>query len=300
MSLIKKVVSYGLFPAVFVGAIGAAVIAMQKGIEGAWIVLIISVATGLITLIFERILPYSIEWNKAKNDVKTDIMHAIISMMLIPKALEIVLTASLLTIALEVSNHIGFDIWPSHLPLILQLVIAMLITQFFEYWIHRGLHEVPLLWRLHATHHSPKRLYWLNAARFHPIDTFLNFSVSFSVMLLLGVNAEILVLSTVWTSVHGMFQHCNINIKLGWLNYIFSMAELHRWHHSLKLEEANTNYGSNIIFWDIVFGTMYYPKNKEASDIIGLHDTEAFPENYLGQLVSPFNWEKINQQNSID
>ncbi|PCJ79733.1 MAG: hypothetical protein COA57_15455 [Flavobacteriales bacterium] len=95
-------------------------------------------------------------------------------------------------------------------------------------------------------------------------------------------------------AVHGMFQHCNIHLKLGLLNYVFSMAELHRWHHSLKIEEANTNYGNNIIFWDIVFGTMHYPKDQEASEDIGLSEIENFPEDYLGQVASPFQWKKLN------
>ena len=64
-----------------------------------------------------------------------------------------------------------------------------------------------------------------------------------------------LLLYTVWVSVHGLFQHCNVRLRLGPLNYIFSMCELHRWHHSLKLEEANSNYGNNILFWDLVFDT---------------------------------------------
>ena len=34
------------------------------------------------------------------------------------------------------------------------------------------MHEVPWLWRFHATHHSAPRLYWLNAGRFHPLDLF--------------------------------------------------------------------------------------------------------------------------------
>ncbi len=71
------------------------------------------------------------------------------------------------------------------------------------------------------------------------------------------------------------------------------MAELHRWHHSLKLAEANTNYGNNIIFWDIVFGTLFWPKNRDASEAIGLSDLPAFPRGYFGQLASPFRWRQI-------
>ena len=91
-------------------------------------------------------------------------------------------------------------------------------------------------------------------------------------------------------AVHGMFQHANIDVRLGPLNWIFSMAELHRWHHSKDLQEANNNYGNNILFWDIVFGTVYWPKDRRAGKDIGLKDMPWFPQDYVNQLLSPFRW----------
>jgi sterol desaturase/sphingolipid hydroxylase (fatty acid hydroxylase superfamily) len=89
-----------------------------------------------------------------------------------------------------------------------------------------------------------------------------------------------------------MFQHCNIRLRLGPLNYLFSMAELHRWHHSLVLSEANSNYGNNILFWDIVFGTVHYPRDRSASADIGLHDLPGFPRTWLAQVLSPWRWDR--------
>jgi sterol desaturase/sphingolipid hydroxylase (fatty acid hydroxylase superfamily) len=40
--------------------------------------------------------------------------------------------------------------------------LYMIGIGFFEYWLHRALHAVPLLWRLHAIHHQ---IEGLNAAR---------------------------------------------------------------------------------------------------------------------------------------
>ena len=64
------------------------------------------------------------------------------------------------------------------------------------------------------------------------------------------------------------------------------MAELHRFHHSKIIGESNKNYGNNLIFWDIVFGTFFYPKEKEVNTI-GLYNP-AYPKDYLGQLKAPF------------
>ena len=74
------------------------------------------------------------------------------------------------------------------------------------------------------------------------------------------------------------------------------MAELHRWHHSRILDEANTNYGQNLIVWDVVFGTRFLPADREPPEDIGLTGLSAFPMDYLGQLASPFTWRRIERE----
>jgi sterol desaturase/sphingolipid hydroxylase (fatty acid hydroxylase superfamily) len=176
-----------------------------------------------------------------------------------------------------------------------QFVLALIILDFFQYWWHRWSHEVPFLWRFHATHHSPKRLYWVNTGRFHPIDALVSHVIGFGPLILMGISAEALLLVTAWVSADGMFQHCNIRLRFGPLNWIFSTAELHRWHHSVRLSESNTNYGENIILWDIVFGTRFLPGDRDASETVGLTGLDKFPQNYLGQIASPFKWRDIER-----
>ena len=53
------------------------------------------------------------------------------------------------------------------------------------------MHTHPVLWRLHATHHSSLHLYWLSASRFHPFDTAVSFSVSLISLVMLGAGEEI-------------------------------------------------------------------------------------------------------------
>jgi sterol desaturase/sphingolipid hydroxylase (fatty acid hydroxylase superfamily) len=71
------------------------------------------------------------------------------------------------------------------------------------------------------------------------------------------------------------------------------MAELHRWHHSRLLRESNTNYGQNLIVWDIVFGTRFLPADREPPEDIGIADMPNFPMDYFGQLLSPITWARI-------
>lgn len=293
----KAFFTYGLFPLHFFGALVAAHFAFAAGYSPAVILAVISAITATMLLIVERLHPAHPHWNQTQSDVGTDALHALVSMILLPKLLEILLASALVTAAAALATQFdGAGIWPSHWPIAAQLVLALVISQFGEYWVHRCMHTVPILWRLHATHHSPGRLYWLNAARFHPLDTATSYVVSMIPLLLLGVEGELIVLFHVWVSVHGMFQHCNVHLRLGPLNYVFSMAELHRWHHSLVLEEANRNFGNNIIFWDLVFGTFYHPSDKDASADIGLSDLPHFPQDYVGQVLSPFRWTQASRR----
>ena len=68
------------------------------------------------------------------------------------------------------------------------------------------------------------------------------------------------------------------------------MNELHRWHHSKELKEANSNYGGNLIIWDIIFGTRFLPERKMQSDRAGLSENEnQFPFfSFIKQLIYPF------------
>jgi len=287
------IVSHLLFPLTFASAFAVALVGIEHGVSNELLLGGISLGAILVVAVFERILPEHREWNISQADVGTDLLHGAVSMVVLPQLLDIGLRIALLGLATRLSAAVGVEsLWPNDWPLMLQLVPALLISQFGEYWAHRSLHEVPLLWRFHATHHSPGRLYWLNAGRFHPFDAGLLFTVALTPLLLLGAPDEVLLLFTVWVSLHGMFQHCNIRLRLGPLNYIFSMAELHRWHHSLKLEEANSNYGNNILFWDLVFGTVHYPKDRSASPNIGLSELPDFPKDYIGQVLSPWRWER--------
>jgi sterol desaturase/sphingolipid hydroxylase (fatty acid hydroxylase superfamily) len=95
--------------------------------------------------------------------------------------------------------------------------------------------------------------------------------------------------------VHGSIKHANILARIGPLNWVFSMAELHRWHHSPVVEEANHNYGGNLILWDVVFRTRYLPADRKPPSNVGLADVPDYPRypmDYLGRFLAPLRWGK--------
>lgn len=281
----RHLITYALFPCTFLAALFAAWFSIQAEVSHGLSLAAITGITIIIVALFERIHPEHETWNHAQGDVVTDLWHGLVSNITLPELLKLGLMTAMLASGLEKS--LGFGLWPDDWALGFQLALALIVGQFGEYWAHRLLHTLPFLWRFHAVHHSPERLYFLNAARFHPVDTALLFFVGLTPLMLLGAGPDLMLLMMTWISVHGLFQHCNIHLRLGPLNYVFSMAELHRWHHSLKLEEANKNFGNNILFWDLVFGTVYWPKDADASERVG-NNIEGYPKTYLAQLMAPF------------
>jgi sterol desaturase/sphingolipid hydroxylase (fatty acid hydroxylase superfamily) len=140
------------------------------------------------------------------------------------------------------------------------------------------------------------RLYWVNAARFHPIDLLLLYVVGYLPLVALGCPGEVFFLFALFDAVFGMLQHSNVDVRLGPLNLVFSMAEPHRWHHSRRLGEANANYGSNLIVWDHVFGTYLLPTDRPGPDAIGIADLPRFPGGYVAQLAAPFRWKAVRRE----
>ena len=56
------------------------------------------------------------------------------------------------------------------LPWLVQFLLAVLVADLAEYWIHRAFHKVPFLWRFHAIHHSSKALDWIAGSRAHLVE----------------------------------------------------------------------------------------------------------------------------------
>jgi sterol desaturase/sphingolipid hydroxylase (fatty acid hydroxylase superfamily) len=293
MTLLRACITYGFFPGWFCGAMVAALIGFQAGISVPLLLFGIAFTTAGTVAIVERFHPEHPRWKEYREDVPTDILHVVVSQGIIPAAVEAGTAALVLGLALSAADLLGSATWPAAWPLGAQVALAMVVSQLPDYWVHR-LGHTTILWRLHATHHSSRQLYFLNAARFHPLDTGLSAIVSLGFLLFLGAGEQVLLLVSTWIAVHGLFQHCNVRLRLGPLNWIFSMAELHRWHHSLRIEEANKNYGNNILLWDIVFGTVYWPRDRSASPDIGLAEMPDFPQTWWGQLLSPLRWDRFN------
>lgn len=273
-----------VYPVSLVSAVGTFLWASANGYPK-WVSAYLPVVfcAAIVLPILERLIPHRMDWRPDWKEWNTDALYAIVIQILMPPllALLVVLGLSELT-----RPYLQSVIWPHHWPILGQGILMVLLVDLMRYWVHRFAHTNPILWRLHAVHHSPDKLYWLNTARFHPLEKVLQFTFDSVPFILLGVNEYVLAFYFVCYAVNGFYQHSNVHLRLGVLNYVFSTAELHRWHHSKVLKEANNNYSNTTIIWDIVFGTYYRPSDR-ALGRIGIQN-DNYPKTFGRQLLGPF------------
>jgi sterol desaturase/sphingolipid hydroxylase (fatty acid hydroxylase superfamily) len=195
----------------------------------------------------------------------------------------------------EISPSIGQSIWPVGLHPVIQVLLLLSIKDFFRYWYHRWMHESEFMWRWHAVHHSSERLYWFNGTRSHPLEGLVSSLLWGIPLAFVQAPVEIVFVTGLLGRTIGRFQHTNMDLILGPFDYIFSSPKNHRYHHSKKVEEGNSNYGGDVIFWDILFGTFHLPKGETPGDDIGINGMPNYPKTFVGLMMAPFMYSKIKK-----
>ncbi|MEE9449339.1 MAG: sterol desaturase family protein, partial [Ignavibacteriaceae bacterium] len=168
-------------------------------------------------------------------------------------------------------------------PVWFQLLFFLITHDLYIYWMHRWQHKNKYLWRIHEAHHSPKKVDWLSGSRSHALEIFLNQTIEFLPIVLLGSPVEVIAYKAAISAVWGMHIHSNINLQTGNLQKIINGPEMHRWHHSTG-KGRNRNYATKFAFWDWIFGTAYLPDYKP--DEYGLKTY--FPAHYFMQTIYAF------------
>ncbi len=158
----------------------------------------------------------------------------------------------------------------------------VVLSDFIIYWGHRLQHQVGILWRFHAVHHSAEHLDWLAAGREHPVDTIYTVSLVNLPMFALGFPIETITVLIVFRGMWAVFIHTNVRLPLGSLGLLIGAPELHHWHHDRARDAGN--YGNLSPIMDLLFGTHYCPEHEPVC--FGLKESTA--TTYLGHILLPF------------
>ena len=170
------------------------------------------------------------------------------------------------------------------LPAPALVVGVFVLTDLANYAGHVAMHRIPLLWRLHAVHHSSERLDWLATARVHPVDLAVSTAVASLPAYALGLAVTEPWLLT-FLFLYPFLAHANAHVRLPVLDRVIVSPELHHWHHAADRAAHDHNYGAILSVWDRLFGTAYEPGGFPVG--YGIGDPDLAATDYLGHLLSP-------------
>jgi len=184
------------------------------------------------------------------------------------------------------------------LPFGQRVVLSLVVGEFGYYWVHRAMHQVPLLWNFHAVHHSAEQIDWLVSTRAHPVDLVLGRLSGFIPMYVLGlvqpiqnvmdpVTLAVVLVGTIW----GFFIHANLRWRFGPFEWLVSTPAFHHWHHTND-EYANRNFSTMLPWVDWIFGTYHMPRDHWPPSY-GIDDK--LPDKIGDQLLYPLLPRKLPQ-----
>ena len=174
---------------------------------------------------------------------------------------------------------------------VLITVVAMDLVIYLQ---HVMVHAVPLLWRFHRVHHADLDYDLTTGSRFHTLEIILSMLIKFATVLLLGPPVAGVILFEILLNASAMFNHGNIHLPSGvdrWLRWLLVTPDMHRVHHSVEDNEANSNFGFALPWWDRLFGTYRdQPREGHEGMTIGIHRYRdpRLVDRLPGMLALPF------------
>ncbi|WP_082126329.1 sterol desaturase family protein [Aurantiacibacter marinus] len=178
-------------------------------------------------------------------------------------------------------------------PAWLAFTATLLVLDLALYVQHWATHRVPLLWRLHRVHHTDRDFDVTTAARFHPAEILLSMAYKCAVVIALGAPVMAVFVFEVGFAVATLFTHANFALPARMdkmVRKLIVTPDMHRIHHSARMVETNSNYGTTLSLWDRLFGTYRaLPHDPQAQMTIGLEEWQDERPAQLGfALKQPF------------
>jgi sterol desaturase/sphingolipid hydroxylase (fatty acid hydroxylase superfamily) len=172
----------------------------------------------------------------------------------------------------------------SALPVAVQALLVLVLTDICQYWQHRLFHHSATLWPFHAVHHSPQHVDWTTAYRVHPVQFVVYSAAVAALVRTLGFSPMTYVVLAPFNLVMSGYVHSNLNWDHGPLKYVIASPVFHRWHHSSEAAVRDKNFAPTFPVLDLIFGTFHMPAGQRPAS----YGAEGVPTNIVGQMIHPF------------
>ncbi len=246
-----------------------------------WTLIPLLVLAIIVSFGMERWLPFKAEWNRNQGDSLRDCLHALCN--------EGLNCLSLMALPWFARWLPDLGLWPEQWPFVVQVIVTIILADLGITLMHWASHRNKWLWRLHAVHHSPQRLYGFNGLMKHPLHQLLEALAGIGPLLLLGLPENVAGLLAFAIAIQLLLQHSNVDIRVGYLDRLFAWAPVHRYHHIKYGRAGDVNFALFFSFWELLVGTAFTRSGCELrSSDLGIGSQPDYPKAYLQQLAQPF------------
>jgi sterol desaturase/sphingolipid hydroxylase (fatty acid hydroxylase superfamily) len=242
--------------------------------------------TTLIFVFIEKLFALRREQPIFRPEWQTDLCYFLLNHLLV--GFFFLATNKLVHAGLDWAVDARVQTWIRALPGAVELLLLILIADFVQYWIHRAYHQVPLLWRFHAVHHSIEHMDWLAGSRMHMVEVVITRTLVLAPIVVLGFDKAVIDVYIVLVGFQAVLNHANVSVPLGPLARVIVTPNFHHWHHAQDREALDRNYAAHFTFLDTLFGTAV--KSDAAwPQRYGVKD-DYVPKGVAAQLLFPFVW----------
>jgi sterol desaturase/sphingolipid hydroxylase (fatty acid hydroxylase superfamily) len=240
--------------------------------------------TGILFIPLETLFPHKESQALFRHEWREDMFYYLVSSMMVQ-----VLTLISLSPAKYLAENTNWDIlrgWVASLPLLVQIVAIVFLTDLVQYWVHRAFHRFPFLWKFHAVHHSAKSMDWMAGARMHFMEICILRGTTVLPMFLLGFTSTAINIYIFLVYLWSTFVHANVGWRLKWIEWLLVMPRFHHWHHGIEKEAIDVNFAVHFPWLDRLFGTYHLPADRWP-DGYGV-EGHPVPSGYVAQFLYPF------------
>jgi len=215
---------------------------------------------------------------------RTDLVYFGVSGLLVQVTTLLTLRPAM--VLFDWARHPALVAWIRGLPFVVQFVAILFLSDFVQYWVHRTFHQVPLLWRFHAVHHSAETMDWLAGSRLHLVDVAVTRGLSYVPIYICGFSDAAVFAYVAFVSIQATFIHANVRFEFGPLRWLLATPQFHHWHHAAEPEAVDKNFAVHLPVLDWMFGTIYMPGRWPKA--YGIAGGPKPPKGFVRQFLAPF------------
>ncbi|MFQ6611471.1 MAG: sterol desaturase family protein, partial [Fidelibacterota bacterium] len=126
-----------------------------------------------------------------------------------------------------------------------------------------------------------------------PMEILISLVYKAAIVIIIGAPPLVVVVFEIILNAASQFNHGNVAIPESvdhWLRWLVVTTDMHRIHHSVVVDETNSNFGFSVSWWDRLCGTYRaFPRKGQVEMTIGLREFRDLEKlGFLKLMLFPF------------